>query len=230
VRFAVVAAAGSGKRFGGKKQFFEVNGKPIVEYSLAVLERSEFVHGIVVVLPEEDLPYGERLKERFSKIEGIVAGGAERQESVYNGLKFLKGRSVREVFVHDGARPLLEPWLVRELVIAISDYEVEGVVPGVKPRDTVKEVGAELEPGDHFVKKTLNRDRLVLVQTPQLFNFEVLLECHERARKEGFEATDDAALLERYGYSVVVIPGSFRNVKVTTREDLAVVKAFLACS
>lgn len=227
MRFAVIPAAGSGRRFGGKKQFFEIKGKPLIEYPLKVFQKSELIHGIILVLPEEDLEFGEKLKEKFPKIVRVVKGGEERQSSVYRGLKSIT-EPVKEVLIHDGVRPVISTVMIRDLVISLSDYDVDGVILGVKPKETVKEVDSPLEPGDFFVKRTLNRDSLILVQTPQIFSFRVLLECHEKARGEGFFATDDSALLEKYGYSVIAIPGDYRNIKVTTPEDVEIVSLFLS--
>lgn len=227
MRFAVIPAAGSGRRFGGKKQFFKIKGKPLIEYPLKVFQKSELIHGIILALPEEDLEFGEKLKEKFPKIVRVVKGGEERQSSVYRGLKSIT-EPVKEVLIHDGVRPVISTVMIRDLVISLSDYDVDGVIPGVKPKETVKEVDSPLEPGDFFVKKTLNRDSLILVQTPQIFSFQVLLECHEKAREEGFFATDDSALLEKYGYSVIAIPGDYRNIKVTTPEDVEIVSLFLS--
>ena len=230
MRYAVIPAAGVGRRFGGKKQFFEINGVPVIEYTLRVFEKSELVHGIVLVLPAKDLEFGGKLKEKFKKIKYVVPGGEERQSSVFKGLKAIENEGVDEVLIHDGVRPLVSQSLVRELVVALSDYEVDGVIPGLKPRDTVKVVGAPLERGDFFVERTLDRDKLVLVQTPQVFMYEVILKCHERAVGEDFWATDDSALLERYGYSVVTIPGEPFNIKITTKEDVKLAEFFLSYS
>jgi len=226
VRVAVVPAAGSGRRFGGKKQFFKIGELEILEFPLRLFEKSELVDAVILVLPEEDLKEAERFKEKFRKLVKVVPGGKERQSSVYRGLVAAKELSPAEVLVHDGVRPVVEGSLIKELVVAMSDYQVDGVVPGVKPKETVKRVGAPLEPGDFIVEKTLDRDRLVLVQTPQKFKFKALLECHERAAKEEFVGTDDSALLERYGYTVVTIPGDYKNVKITTPEDLKVAELF----
>ncbi len=230
MRYAVIPAAGSGRRFGGKKQFFEINGVPIIEHTLRVFEKSELVHGIVLILPEKDLDFGERLREKFKKIRYVVPGGEERQVSVLKGLKAIENDGVSEVLIHDGVRPLISLSLIRELVIALSDYEVNGVIPALKPKDTVKLVGAPLERGDFFVEKTLDRDKLVLVQTPQVFVYDVIWECHRRAAEEDFWATDDSALLERYGYSVVAIPGEPFNIKITTKDDIKLAEFFLSYS
>ncbi len=220
MRAVIVPSAGSGKRFGAKKQFFTVNGKMIVEYSIEVFSKSELVDAIVLVVPEDDVEVGRKLAERYPKITKVVPGGSERQFSVFEGLKSIKGENFKEVFVHDGVRPNVSPVLLNDLVVALSDYDAHGVIPAVKPKDTVKEAGAPLERGDFIVKKTLDRDKLLLVQTPQLFIYDVLLECHERALSDDFLATDDSALLERYGYTVVAIPGDPQNIKITTKEDL----------
>ncbi len=227
MRVAVVPAAGAGRRFGGKKQFYRILGKPVVEFPLEVFSKSELIDAVVLVLPKENLNLGEELKKKFPKIAAVVEGGSERQSSVFRGLKKASELRPEEVLVHDGVRPVIDLSLITDLTVAMSDYETEGVVPGVKPKETVKEVGAPLEPGDFLVEKTLNRDKLILVQTPQLFKFEVLLECHRRAEEEEVVATDDSALLERYGYTVVAIAGSYRNIKITTPEDIKIAEVFL---
>ncbi len=227
MRVAVVPAAGVGRRFGGKKQFYRILGKPVIEFPLEVLSKSELIDTIVLVLPKENLNLGEELKQKFPKIAAVVEGGDERQSSVFRGLKKASELKPEEVLVHDGVRPIIDLSLITDLTIAMSDYETEGVIPGVKPKETVKEVGAPLEPGDFLVEKTLNRDKLLLVQTPQLFKFEVLFECHKRAKEEDVVVTDDSALLERYGYTVVAIAGSYRNIKLTTPEDAKIAEVFL---
>lgn len=227
MRFAVIPAAGLGKRFGGKKQFFEIKGKPLIEYPLKVFQKSELIHGIILVLPEGNVELGKELKEKFPKIVKVVDGGEERQSSVYKGLESIK-EPVKEVVIHDGVRPVVSTAMIQNLAVSLSDYDVDGVILGVKPKDTVKKVDSPLQAGDFLVKETINRDTLILVQTPQIFNFKVLLECHKRAMEDGFFATDDSALLEHYGYSVVSIPGDYRNIKVTTREDAVIVSLFLS--
>ena len=227
MRIAVIPAAGSGRRFGGKKQFFKVLGKPVVEFPIGVFEKSSLIDAIILVLPEENLSLGEELKSKYKKILSVVPGGSERQFSVYKGLLEAAKFEPSEVIIHDGVRPFLELSTVEELVIALSDYGADGVVLGVRPKETVKKVGAPLERGDFLIEETLNRDKLILVQTPQAFKFQVILECHERALKEDYMATDDSALLERYGFTVVSIPGDYRNVKITTPEDIKVIELFL---
>ncbi len=226
MRCAVIPAAGMGRRFGGKKQFLEVRGKLLLEYTLIPFEKSELIDFVVVVIPEEDFELVQSSLKDFKKVRRLVSGGLERQESVYRGLASIE-EPVREVVVHDGVRPCLSKSLLESAVVALSDYGVDGVITGVRPKDTVKEVSSQLEPGDFIVSRTLNRDKLILTQTPQVFRFDVLLECHKRAMDEDFIGTDDASLLERYGYSVVSIEGDYTNIKVTTPEDVRIVSLFL---
>ncbi len=227
MRVAVIPAAGSGRRFGGKKQFFRILGRRIVEFPLEVFNKSELIDAIVLVLPAEDLEAGQELQKKFPKIAAVVEGGEERQSSVFKGLLKASEFAPKEVIVHDGVRPVVEISTINDLTVALSDYEADGVILGVKPKETVKEVGAPLEPGDFLIERTLNRDKLILVQTPQIFKFEVLLECHKRAEKEEIIATDDSALLEKFGYTVVSITGDYRNIKITTPEDAKIAETFL---
>ncbi|SNR65313.1 2-C-methyl-D-erythritol 4-phosphate cytidylyltransferase [Desulfurobacterium atlanticum] len=227
MRYAIIPAAGKGKRFGKKKQFVKVNGKTIIQFTVEVFEKSEFIDRVVVVAPEDAIKEMEKELEHFSKVEAVVKGGCERQSSVLNGLKAIEGKC-KEVIVHDGVRPLVTKKLISELFGAYQDYGVEGVITAVKPKDTIKVVGANLEGNDSLVIKTLNRERLILVQTPQLFNYEVLYRCHKKAFEEGFWGTDDASLLEHYGHTVVAIKGDYRNIKITTPEDMEIFKIFLS--
>ncbi|WP_457681010.1 2-C-methyl-D-erythritol 4-phosphate cytidylyltransferase [Thermovibrio sp.] len=227
MRIAVIPAAGLGKRFGGKKQFFKIGEREVIEFPLTVFSKSPLIDGIVLVLPKGDLKKEEEFKKKYPKVLKVVEGGKERQSSVYRGLLAARELFPDEVIVHDGVRPIVELSNITQLVVALSDYDADGVILGVKPKESVKEVGAPLEPGDFIVNRSLNRDKLVLVQTPQIFKYEVLLKCHERAEREEFFATDDSALLERFGYTVVSIRGDYRNLKITTPEDIKVAELFL---
>ncbi|ADO44612.1 MAG: 2-C-methyl-D-erythritol 4-phosphate cytidylyltransferase [Hydrogenobacter thermophilus] len=204
----ILLSAGEGRRFGRKKQFVELAGKPIYLHSLEkVIGRFE---DILLVLPEEDI-------ERVKVPSGVrkVKGGKERQDSVLEGLLHAKGEIV---VIHDCARPLADAKLF-EKVCKLNDYH--GKITAVPSRDTLKEVAG------HMVIKTIDRSNVWLSQTPQAFVRKVLLECHFKARNEGFYATDDAALLERYGFKVGVVEGSFWNIKITYPEDLYVAETLL---
>jgi 2-C-methyl-D-erythritol 4-phosphate cytidylyltransferase len=206
--WGVVVAAGSGTRFGGAKQFISVGGKPLVEWSVSACR--EALGHVVVVLPPgaTECAFGADL---------VVAGGATRSASVRNGLGAVPP-SARVVVVHDAARPLASPALFRDVVDALDAPGVDGAVCAVPVADTVKRV--ERSEAGSFggrVVATLDRDELVIVQTPQAFVADAL----RRAHRRGGDATDDAALVEAIGGVVRVVAGDPRNVKLTRPEDLA---------
>jgi len=226
---AIVPAAGLGRRFGSgtNKPFQTLGGKPLIVWSLRALEAVTEICEIIPVLKSEDMEIVQRLleEEGFSKIKRIAAGGKERQDSVYNGLKYIEDKNCI-VLIHDGVRPLIEHGLVEELIKQMSDVirnkeECDGIVPGVPVKDTIKET----EGG--FVRKTLKRGSLWAVQTPQVFPWNKILKAYEQAVTEGYYATDDAALIERYGGKIRIVMGSYANIKITTPEDLVVAEALL---
>ncbi len=205
----VVLAAGEGKRLGLRKQFIEIHGKPLFMYS--VEKALKLFDEVILVLPKDTL-------SRVSVPAGVkkVEGGKERQDSVLNGILETEADVV---VVHDSARPLASEEMFRE-VANLGDYD--GKIVAVPSRDTLKEVSSET------VLRTIDRSHIWLAQTPQAFKRKVLIECHFRARNEGFYGTDDASLLERYGYKVGVVMGSYWNVKLTYREDLPFIERLLA--
>jgi 2-C-methyl-D-erythritol 4-phosphate cytidylyltransferase len=219
---ALIVAAGQGKRFGGSvsKQFLAVRGRPLLWYTLAAFERCDAVDAMVVILPAEGLE--ERSAEiagwGFSKFSRTVAGGAERHHSVFNGLQALPAGSAY-VAIHDGVRPLITPEIIGTCVAAAQ--ECGAALVGVTPKDTIKRAGAGL------IEETLDRSRLVLVQTPQIFRVELIRRAYDHAFECGLFSTDDAALVEAIGHPVRVVPGDYRNIKVTSPEDLIFVNALL---
>lgn len=222
---ALVPAAGSGSRLGGPlpKPFVPIAGRPLLAHTLLRLEAVSSIEGIVVVVAP-GLVDACRLRviepARLRKVLAVVEGGAERQTSVSAGLAALPSWA-EVVLVHDGARPLVPPWLIEAVARAAA---AEGAaLAAVRPKDTVK-----MDDGGGRVQATLDRTRLWLAQTPQGFRVAWLREAHARAAAEGAGATDDAALVERLGRPVVLVPGSYRNLKVTTAEDLRVAEVWLA--
>jgi 2-C-methyl-D-erythritol 4-phosphate cytidylyltransferase len=207
-RSAILLAGGEGSRFGTKKQYILLGGKPLYMHSLEkVLDLFEEV---ILVLPEEDLQ-----KIKVPPKVKKVAGGKERQDSVLEGLLEAEGDIV---IVHDCARPFAS----RELFLKVAELgDFEGKICALPVRDTLKQVS------EGMVIKTIDRTGLWHSQTPQAFLRKVLLECHFRARNEGFFATDDAMLLERYGYRVGVVMGEPTNIKITYPEDLALAQRLL---
>lgn len=225
---AIIPAAGLGKRFGGGKgkTFRSLLGLPIVVRTLEAFQRSELIDGIVPVFREEELQFAAGLIERYglTKVRKIAAGGVERQDSVYNGLKALEGKA-SIVVIHDGARPLVDVSLIEDSIRALNNCA--GVITAVPVKDTIKTATRPGGSKNIYVQGTPDRSILWSVQTPQTFRLNKLLEAYEKAYAEGFYATDDAALIERYGGRVKIVMGSYRNLKITTPEDLMVAETFL---
>lgn len=228
--FAVVPAAGIGKRFGSgtNKPFHNLSGKPLIVWSLQVLESIKEVVEIIPVLKIEDMDVGIDIFEQagLSKIKKIAPGGKERQDSVYNGLKLIEDEDC-VVLIHDGVRPLIDKSLVEKILRHMSDSMndqeyCDGIIPGVPLKDTIKESEGDI------VKKTLNRDSLWAIQTPQVFHYKSIMRAYETAMKERFYSTDDAALIERYKGRMKIMIGSYTNIKITTPEDLAIAEFFLS--
>ena len=198
---AIILAGGKGKRMGSaiSKQFIE----------------NKKIDNIIVVLPEDEVKYFKEniLKKYELRINKIVIGGKERQDSVYNALKSLKNSSTDIVLIHDGARPFISERIINE---GIKFAEIYGAAaPGVMPKDTIK-----VKNEKNFSVDTPNRANLVSIQTPQVFKFDEILECHEKIRYNGEMVTDDTMVVEKYGYSVYLYDGEYTNIKVTTPEDL----------
>ncbi|HXX53512.1 MAG TPA: 2-C-methyl-D-erythritol 4-phosphate cytidylyltransferase [Thermodesulfovibrionales bacterium] len=219
---AIVPGAGLGKRFGPdtNKPFHVLLGKPLIVWTLEVFEFIDEVHEVIPVLKESDLETGIEMFERYglSKVRRIAPGGRERQDSVYNALKLLKD-SDDIVLIHDGARPLINSGTVKNALQGIAGFD--GVVVGVPVKDTIKEVA------DNVVKRTLKREVLWAIQTPQVFIQKSLVKAYRAAMEEKFYSTDDAALIERSGGKVRIILGSYSNIKVTTPEDIPLAEHFL---
>jgi 2-C-methyl-D-erythritol 4-phosphate cytidylyltransferase len=203
---AIVVAAGGGSRFGSPKQFATLGGTRVVDRAVARARAA--CDAVIVVLPPGRDWDG-------APVEAVVAGGATRAESVRAGLTALPPAS-EIVVVHDAARPLASAALFDAVVAAVRGG-ADAAVPAIPVADTIKRVD-----GDR-VTETLARDGLVAVQTPQAFRVDALRAAH----RPGGDATDDAALVEAAGGTVVVVPGEPRNVKLTTAGDLAVAAALL---
>jgi len=207
--WVVVVAAGGGSRFGGLKQFAEIGGRTLVDWSVDAAR--SVADGVVLVLPG---PVAEAPAGFTHGADIVVAGGASRTESVARGLDVVPS-DVDVIVVHDGARPLASAALFRTVVDAVTSG-ASAAVPGLVVADTVKRVDV-----DGVVVATVERDALVTVQTPQAFRADILRAAHAI----GGDATDDAALVEAQGATVRVVPGEPRNVKVTTAADLDIARA-----
>jgi len=204
---AIIPAAGLGKRFGTdtKKPFLPLANKPLIIWSLQQLEAITDIVEIIPVLQPSDMEYGSKIFAEFgiTKINRIALGGRERQDSVRNGLKLIEDKDCI-VLIHDAARPLIEKDLIITAIEELRAGETtgyDGVILGVPLKDTVK------ESCDTIVHRTLNRERLWAIQTPQLFHFRSISAAYDKASEEGYYATDDAALVERYNGKVKIITG-----------------------
>ncbi len=212
---AVIAAGGSGQRMGGpvRKQFLAVAGKSVLRHSLELFLALKEVRWIAVVLPAEEVAGFEGGLEAAERGRVFaVEGGASRQESVWRGLEALETYSPALVAIHDAARPLARPEVIRRtLELAALG---EGALACAPMRDTVKQVREGL------ITATIPREGLWLAQTPQSFPFALILAAHRWARENGFAATDDAALCERLGHPVRVAPSDHGNLKLTEAVDM----------
>lgn len=219
---AIIAAAGSGTRFGAAqpKQFLEILGKPIVIHTLERFESCPTVDEIVLVLPAGEIANFQNTIEKydFKKIVEIIAGGKTRAASVLNGLNRIDSETAEIVAVHDGARPLVSP---EEITRTIAKAGETGAACLVAPvTDTIKEVA------DGKIRGTIDRAKLRRALTPQAFRYEILKLAFETADLSE-AATDECFLVERIGYEISAIEGSARNIKITNREDAAIVENFL---
>ncbi len=221
---AIIAAAGSGQRMGNAtpKQFLPLAGKPVLAHTLDIFESDPLINRIILVVNEGDIDYCQReiiYHYGFSKIVEVVPGGAERQYSVANALRTVPPE-VAVVAVHDGARPFLAPAVLKRAVEAALSGQA--VVVAVPVKDTIKIAGA-----DQYITGTPDRRQLWAVQTPQVFPRQILESAYRQAFAEQFLATDDATLVERAGYPVLIVEGTYRNFKITTPEDLLLAEALL---
>ncbi|MCT4627464.1 2-C-methyl-D-erythritol 4-phosphate cytidylyltransferase [Halodesulfovibrio sp.] len=225
--WSIILAAGSGTRLsaatnGVKKQFLEWKGAPLFWHSAITFSHTARVRGLIFVFPEEDL---EEAKATLTKLDFgrrlglpwlVVAGGARRQDSVYNGLQALP-TNCSHVLIHDAARPFFSASLNNTLLDALSDG-ADAVIPALPVTDTIKVVS------ENTVSHTLDRSTLKACQTPQGFDKKKLLEGHNTSLAEGWEVTDDASIAEQAGISVTTVQGEAANIKITNPEDLAMIE------
>lgn len=224
---ALIPAAGMGKRMGASinKQYLQLDGVPIVARTISAFERSPLIDAIYLVTPAEEIPYcREHIAEAFgfSKISAIIPGGKERQNSVMNGLNAMREYVSDDdvILIHDGVRPFISEEIISEAIKAAALYD--GALVAVPAKDTIKIV----ETG--FVSGTPDRTTLWQAQTPQAFRFGSVYTAHMAAEAARFIGTDDASLVERLGGRVRIVCGDYRNIKITTPEDLVLAEAFLA--
>ena len=225
---AIVLAAGSGSRMKSKtkKQFMEIKGKPVIWYSLFEFEKSR-VDEIILVTGKEDIDYCKKeIVEKYNlkKIKNVVAGGSERYESVYNGLKEVTGNIV---LIHDGARPLINNEIIERSIE--GTIKSDACVVGVPVKDTTKRANKE-----GYIIDTPNRSELWITQTPQSFKTDLVKMAYKKMKEElekgntTLNITDDAMVVEEFTTNQVrFVQGDYKNIKVTTPEDIDIAKLFI---
>jgi 2-C-methyl-D-erythritol 4-phosphate cytidylyltransferase len=201
------------------KQYLRLGAAPLLVATLRALARARSLRGIVVAVPAAHVTATRRLlaRARVPKILDVVAGGADRQESVWRGLQRVPD-DAQIVIVHDAVRPFITPELIERVRAAAAGG---AATCGMPVRDTVKRVA------DGAVATTVAREGLWLTQTPQAFTRALLWEAHDKARRDGFAGTDDAVLVERLGVPVAMVTGLAQNLKITTPEDLRTARAWV---
>lgn len=222
---AIIVAGGSGKRMGGtvKKQFIKLQGKEVLAHTIEKFNQLEEVEEIIVVVGEEDIyKVKKEIVERyeFNKVSKVVAGGQERQDSVYNGLMAMNDK-IEYVMIHDGARPFISKEILKRVIEETMEYKATIVAVPVK--DTIKVINTTTQK----VEDTPKREKLWAVQTPQSFERKLLEEAYKMAKKKELQVTDDSMIVEAYGEKVHVVLGEYTNIKITTPEDLIIGESIL---
>lgn len=221
---AIVLAAGVGKRMNSKiqKQYMLLGGKPVLFYALDAFEKSR-VDEIILVVGKGEIEYCRKEiveKYKFHKVTKIVEGGKERYHSVYEGLKAID--TADYVLIHDGARPFLDQQILTRTMETVKQYQA--CVVGMPVKDTIK-----ITTEDGFSKETPERKHVWMIQTPQCFSYPLIFDAYQKMlQNEDATITDDAMVLEKVkGLPVKMVEGSYRNIKITTPEDLLVAEAYL---
>ncbi len=208
---AVIIGAGHSKRMGTDKIFLPLRGKPLLAWSVDVCQSYEPISQIVIALNENNLDSGQKLvaERSWTKVISVCLGGSQRQDSVREGINNLKG--CEWIIIHDAARPFLTTDL---LATGLETAKTTGAAVAAVPiKDTIK-----LSDNNGIVKETLQRSQLWTVQTPQIFKFDIIIQAYKQINED---VTDDASLVERFGGQVKLYLGSYRNIKITTPEDMA---------
>jgi 2-C-methyl-D-erythritol 4-phosphate cytidylyltransferase len=223
--FAIIAAAGDSRRFGGRvrKPYVKLGRDPILVHSVKRLaEIASIRNMIILVNAEDEATVRRRLLPRLRRyrVAEIVVGGRTRQESVQNGLAHAP-EAADLVLIHDAVRPLVRKEMIEETIRAAA--KVGAAILAAPVKATLKRVGV-----DRLVRTTVPRDDLWAAQTPQVFRRDLIQRAYVKAKADGFWTTDDAAIVEHLGHPVAIVEGNDENIKITTREDLRMAAALLA--
>lgn len=217
----IIPSAGMGRRMGSqKKNYLKLLDRPVLAHTIGVFEECSLVGSIILVVPRFDIEFCRKEivnRYGFTKVTSVVAGGDERQDSVRNGLRSASGAGI--IIVHDGARPLVTARIVEATIKAAA--ETGAAIAAVPVKDTIKETAGGA------VLRTVPRESLVSVQTPQAFRAEILSRAFLKAEEDRFLGTDESSLIERIGQRVAVVEGSYENIKITTAEDMGIAEGIL---
>ncbi len=218
---AIIVAAGGATRMGMNKMLLDLGSKNVFERTVEAFEECGAIDEIIVVSSKENTArYRELVRANtYAKVTAIVTGGATRQESVRIGLGACS-KSTELVAIHDGARPLIKKDTIEKTVGWAGEYGAAAAA--IRSRDSIKTIDDE-----GFAVGTVDRDKTILVQTPQVFKRDLIVQAHEKAAAEGFSGTDDCALVERMGVRVKLVFLTYFNIKLTVPDDLALAKAVL---
>jgi 2-C-methyl-D-erythritol 4-phosphate cytidylyltransferase len=215
---ALIVSGGKGTRMGSEipKQFLLLDGIPILIHTLMKFVEHDEIDQLVLVIPKEYDDYFLNLDYKFRKTVHLVEAGAERQDSVRNGLEFIESQGWKGIVViHDGVRPLVSSEAIRNGITFCKIHRAAAC--GVKPKDTIKSRNSE-----GYSTGTLNRNELFLVQTPQVFHLEDILYAHREIKERGILSTDDTMVYEEVFGPVYLYEGSYDNIKITTKEDVLI--------
>jgi len=220
---AIIAAAGAGTRYSKEKNklFEDLAGIPVIVHTLKNFSAIKEINNIIICTSLELISEIKQLVKDYNvlKVQNIILGGKTRQESVFLGLKEAEKLSPDFVLIHDGARPLISEEIIKNSIN--TAVKTGASVVAVPVKDTIKRVN----PKNNTIFETLKRDELWNIQTPQVFKFDEILEAHEKFKGQNF--TDDAALLEELKIPVSVVMGSYKNIKITTEEDLKIARVLI---
>jgi 2-C-methyl-D-erythritol 4-phosphate cytidylyltransferase len=226
---AIILAGGKGKRMKGiDKVLFKVKGRPLFCYTLAVFEKHPLIDKIIFVARKNyfgDIISAQK-KYQFKKIADLVEGGKERQDSAYSGLSAAAKVGAKRgdlILFHNAANPLILPEEISRLITETKKHKA--ALLAMPAKDTIKEINE-----NGFVKKTLDRKKIFLAQVPQAIEYGLAKKSFEQASREKFYGTDDVSLVERLGSKVKIVPCSYRNIKITTPDDLKIIESFLSLS
>ncbi|QAA30796.1 2-C-methyl-D-erythritol 4-phosphate cytidylyltransferase [Clostridium manihotivorum] len=218
----VIVAGGKGKRMGTDvaKQYISIGGKPILYYAIKAFADCKNVDEIILVTQKDEIEYCKsQIVEKFNlPVKTIVEAGAERQDSVYNGLNSIDDCDL--VLIHDAARPFVTSTIIEKGIKFAEDFGA--AAPGVTPKDTIKVKG-----NDGFSIETPDRNTLFAVQTPQCFKYKMIKDCHEKIKNANIPVTDDTMAFEMFYNKVFLYEGDYKNIKITTPEDLILAESFI---